>query len=506
MSAQLVAVPALTETSPLEALAEAIRPAFAVDRYMPQTDDPVLWGPACAVAGCPGGRVQFKEPRLCASHLTRWRKSGKPAVDEFLQSDQVHPLPDASDQRERYSFSLDGTHGRLRAELQFGLQQRNDRRTTRLFPSDFRSAVDAARNAGIETLIGTEPLWSDGATRGGAAFLRFTEREVVRLLEPSDLLERDVWRSDSFPNSGANRVLSLRFNVIDQPWLRTAIKRWLKHRLATGTKWNTSHANLESMRRFSEFLASDEQVARSMGDLDRNLLVDYLGWCARLPVASETRSKAVGGVRLFCDDYRLNGWSPRLPATASISRGEAPSVSERLPRPVDERVMRQIEDEENLARLPLSVVTIVVIGIRCGLRIGDVLSLPFDPMRRDSTGQHTLVYRNHKLDREVALPVVHEDVVDVIERQQDAVRERFPEGCRWLFPRLTGNPDGKRRVPYPTLRWQLNEWLETCGIVDASGAPAHVTFHQFRHTFGTRLIESGASGHLVQRLMDHRNA
>ncbi|MBK6501581.1 MAG: hypothetical protein IPG03_04245 [Candidatus Microthrix sp.] len=203
MSAQLVAVPALTETSPLEALAEAIRPAFAVDRYMPQTDDPVLWGPACAVAGC---RVQFKEPRLCASHLTRWRKSGKPAVDEFLQSDQVHPLPDASDQRERYSFSLDGTHGRLRAELQFGLQQRNDRRTTRLFPSDFRSAVDAARNAGIETLIGTEPLWSDGATRGGAAFLRFTEREVVRLLEPSDLLERDVWRSDSFPNSGANRV------------------------------------------------------------------------------------------------------------------------------------------------------------------------------------------------------------------------------------------------------------------------------------------------------------
>ena len=506
MSAQLVAVPALTKTSPLEALVEAIRPAFAVDRYTPENADPVLWGPACAVADCPGGRVQIKEPRLCASHLTRWRKSGKPAVDGFLQSDRVLPLPSASDQLGRFSFNLGGAHGRLRAELQYGLQQRHDRRATRLFSSDFHSAVRAASNADVETLVGNEDLWSDGTSRGAAAFLRFTEREVIRLLGPTDPLERDVWRSSDYPNSGANRVLNLRFDVIDQPWLRKAVKRWLKHRLATGTKWNTAHANLESMRRFSEFLASGGQVARSMGDLDRNLLVDYLGWCAGLPVASETRSKAVGGVRLFCDDYRLNGWSPRLPATASISRGEAPSVSERLPRPVDERVMRQIEDEENLARLPLSVVTIVVIGIRCGLRIGDVLSLPFDPMRRDSTGQHTLVYRNHKLDREVALPVVHEDVVDVIERQQDAVRERFPEGCRWLFPRLTGNPDGKRRVPYPTLRWQLNEWLETCGIVDASGAPAHVTFHQFRHTFGTRLIESGASEHLVQRLMDHRNA
>ena len=315
-----------------------------------------------------------------------------------------------------------------------------------------------------------------------------------------------MWRSSDFPNSGANRVLNLRFEVIDQPWLGSAVKRWLKHRLATGTKWNTAHANLEAMRRFSEFLMTSGQVARSMGDLDRNLLVDYLGWCAALPVAAETRAKAVGGVRLFCDDYRLNGWSPRLPATASIARGEAPTAPDGLPRPVDERVMRQIEDETNLARLPVSVTAIVVIGIRCGLRIGDVLSLPINPLRQDSTGQQTLVYRNHKLDREVALPVVHEEVVELVERQQHEVRSRFPDGCRWLFPRLTGNPDGQRHVPYPTLRGQLQEWLESCGIVDSTGAPAHVTFHQFRHTFGTRLIESGASEHLVQRLMDHRNA
>ena len=506
MSAQLAAVPDPRDARPVDALTSAIRPEFAVGTYLPEPDDAALWGPVCMVPACPGGRVQMKEPRLCITHLSRWRKHGKPDINRFLRSDRVHPVPTASDQRERYGFSVDGTEGILRAELQLGLQQRHDHRTTRLFASDFRSAVNAVTCAGVETLVGTEASWSVKATRGGAAFLRFTEREVARLLEPSDPLERDVWRSSDCPNSGANRVLNLRFEVIDQPWLRKAVKRWLKHRLATGTKWNTAHANLEAIRRFSEFLTTSGQVARSMGDLDRNLLVDYLGWCAALPVAAETRAKAVGGVRLFCDDYRLNGWSPRLPATASIARGEAPKAPDGLPRPVDERVMRQIEDEDNLARLPLSVMAVVVIGIRCGLRIGDVLSLPFDPLRQDSTGQHTLVYDNHKLDREVALPVVHDDVVELIERQQGEVRNRFPAGCRWLFPRLTGNPDGEWHVPYPTLRGQLEEWLETCPIVDSTGASAHVTFHQFRHTFGTRLIESGASEHLVQRLMDHRNA
>ena len=47
------------------------------------------------------------------------------------------------------------------------------------------------------------------------------------------------------------------------------------------------------------------------------------------------------------------------------------------------------------------------------------------------------MYRNHKLDREVALPVVHDDVVELIERQQGEVRNRFPAGCRWLMRMLS---------------------------------------------------------------------
>ena len=121
MSAQLVVVRDPRDANPVDVLTSAIRLEFAVGTYLPEMDGPVLWGPTCAVSDCPGGRVQMQEPRLCTTHLTRWRKQGKLDIDRFLRSDRVHPLPTASGQRKRYCFSVDGTEGRLRAELQLGL-------------------------------------------------------------------------------------------------------------------------------------------------------------------------------------------------------------------------------------------------------------------------------------------------------------------------------------------------------------------------------------------------
>ncbi len=48
--------------------------------------------------------------------------------------------------------------------------------------------------------------------------------------------------------------------------------------------------------------------------------------------------------------------------------------------------------------------------------------------------------------------------------------------------------------------------MAVCEICDASGRPAHVTAHQFRHTLGTRLINNGVSLDTVRRLLDHNSA
>jgi hypothetical protein len=53
------------------------------------------------------------------------------------------------------------------------------------------------------------------------------------------------------------------------------------------------------------------------------------------------------------------------------------------------------------------------------------------------------------------------------------------------------------------LRQRLFRFQEAIDLRDRNGRPVRVTAHQFRHTFGTRLINSGVPQHVVQRLMGH---
>lgn len=89
-----------------------------------------------------------------------------------------------------------------------------------------------------------------------------------------------------------------------------------------------------------------------------------------------------------------------------------------------------------------------------------------------------------------------------IAAQQASVLERFPAGT-CLFPMTRANPDGSRPVSRSAYVKHLNAWLRSCDIHDEAGRPAKVTPHQWRHTYATRLINSGVAQHVVKKLLDH---
>jgi integrase len=68
----------------------------------------------------------------------------------------------------------------------------------------------------------------------------------------------------------------------------------------------------------------------------------------------------------------------------------------------------------------------------------------------------------------------------------------------WLFPGMTGNDDGHKPYSHRTFVQQLAAWQDILGLRDQAGQPVRVTAHQFRHTLGTRLINSGVPQHVVQ--------
>src|SRR2546430_1326652 len=90
-----------------------------------------------------------------------------------------------------------------------------------------------------------------------------------------------------------------------------------------------------------------------------------------------------------------------------------------------------------------------------------------------------------------------------IRARQEHVLRHWPAGSPWLFPGITGNDDGAKAYSHRTFAQQLARWQRVIDLRDQAGQPVTVTGRQFRHTLGTRLINSGVPQHVVQKLLGH---
>jgi Phage integrase family/Transposase len=164
--------------------------------------------------------------------------------------------------------------------------------------------------------------------------------------------------------------------------------------------------------------------------------------------------------------------------------------------------MVQLEHPDNLARFADPRGRLLArILMSTGLRVGDGSRLRLDCVVCDGQGAPYLRYTNHKMRRDAFVPI-DTDLAEAIAAQQQTVADEFDDPV-FLLPRPTRNPDGKLAFSAATFRGELREWLRVCDIRDELGREVHVTPHQWRHTFGTCLINNEVPQETVRRLLDH---
>jgi integrase/recombinase XerD len=83
-------------------------------------------------------------------------------------------------------------------------------------------------------------------------------------------------------------------------------------------------------------------------------------------------------------------------------------------------------------------------------------------------------------EREIPMPP---DLIELL--------EKLPRTSKWVFPTRTGK------------RMAMNEMLRRLKVIAKHANVADATLHKFRHTYATRLLESGADIVTVQRLLGH---
>lgn len=464
-------------------------------------DDDPDGRPACAVAGCEL-LVESADPGLCRSHYNRWRGRHRPPLQTFVA--ECATFGDAV-------FDLRALPPTMRLEVAYGLQCRVDDNRAKTPAKPLRPLLGLLAASGASSLL-EHPLheWLAELTptrRWGhtpRSFVRFTLERLDDLLQGEGWdteFGRDVWllRRLGYPRGGPAR---LRFDRIAQPWLRELVKRWARWRLSAGLSVHQVERDVAALTRLSAFCAARESGLGGPAELDRPALERYLAWLAVERPDPKGRSVELGSVAGFLRGVAQHGWAPQLPATAAIYRDDRPRRPKDAPRALSEHVMAQLERPANLARFTDPAYRLLTeILMRTGLRISDACGLAVDCLVRDPGGAAYLRYRNHKMRREAFVPI-DEALADAIAVQQTAVADRRSAATR-LFPRRNANPGGTHPVGRGTYIGHLDAWLRACDVRDELGRPVHVTPHQWRHTYGTRLVNADVPLDVVRRLLDH---
>ncbi|MGH2668378.1 MAG: tyrosine-type recombinase/integrase, partial [bacterium] len=341
------------------------------------------------------------------------------------------------------------------------------------------------------------------------AFIRYAHTTVADLVAErasEDEYERDTWdaRRLGIPARPPNYLI--RFGPISQPWLREAVKRWARFRLATGRAVGTVGNDVHGLGWFSRFLVQVAPRAGGGSAVTRRLLESYLSHLAGAGLADQTRLGYLVSLRTFLDHCRRHGFLAKLPGDARLYPEDMPGHGEYLPRFVPEFVMAQLESDANLARLPDETTRhLVIVLIETGLRASDACNLPVDAVVDDSVGWPCLRFFNFKVRTEQLVPLSPRAAV-ALRGQAELVRRDWPAGTRFLFPRERANPDGAVAFSYATLEARLRRWQADIDVRDETGRPFRATAHQFRHTLGTRMINLGVPEHVIQRLLGHASA
>ena len=408
-----------------------------------------------------------------------------------------------------------------------------------------------------------------GWTKSGPGIFRRCYRHLIIAYDPREWWQHDAWsprfdaRIPLREHEPAVARAGYDFTVVEQRWLREALKWQLKTALETGLlRWASVLKRLDSLTIFSQFIAErgidEPRLCADRAEL-RLLALEFLAHVKQRRArcgANRGELVANGTVRhtinhverfyAFMADYKEAAaralgeprWEALGDQHARLWRpGEKP-LPPRLPDEdvyFDDHTMAQVMRHAGLLGAPPEegglgdeqAMRILMLLARTGRRAGELLLLDFDcllpitgiPDAEHDTSPDAIVaklrFQQTKIDGAPNTIFVDSEVVAIVRAQQQWVHDhvrallRDPDAPppRYLFVAISRNNLGRHSYPKTTVTRRLKQLGELADIRDSQGCrPPLSNVHRFRHTRATSLINAGVPVHVVQRYLGHLSA
>lgn len=333
--------------------------------------------------------------------------------------------------------------------------------------------------------------------------------EIKHLLK-SPLLTKNIWQTVEdlgLKIKDHQKILTINFNGFSQHWFEILVKTYTLMKAKIGFSVSTIHMYVGNLKTFSYFLKTQsiDNPAKISNQTFENF--DYYLHAKEITEGTiDGYYKALSSFFEFCrlenlfnvNTYWFKGkFKLRCPTNEEIDY-------------IPEEIWNQLE--QNLYYFPEPLQRMVLVIRTIGMRIGELLNMPFDCLRKRES-QWRLRFTTEKIDIEDELPIPLE-LVAVIKEQQYYIRQNLDKDYDKLFcgsNAKTNVPNKLVFQPQPkvmsgsTFNNWLNRLAKKSNICSCKGEIWYFTSHQFRRTVATVMTNAGVRDLIIQKYLRHRS-
>lgn len=323
---------------------------------------------------------------------------------------------------------------------------------------------------------------------------------TLNKIESADdqLLEKDVWLASDvgLKPDATHSVYYLSFSNITTDWLNKAAKKFVRLQ-ATTRSFSTCRGYLRAFNHLNDYILTLNEFV-TPNKLNRAFMVGFIQYLAQRGLNPMTRGITLMNIRTFHQIVLQEEWL-NFPEKPFIFNNDLPRDTTITPKFISQDVLIQLK--RHLHCLSDWMQRFILVLLETGRRVSEVSFLKFDCLEQDSDGDWLLRVNEKKLKRERLIPISNA-CVETIKAQQNDLRESEVISPL-LFPsrRQSKSPT----ISAPHINRALNKLAQEKNIIDSNGVIWKFSSHQFRHTVGTQMINSGVPQVMVQHYLGHES-
>jgi len=368
--------------------------------------------------------------------------------------------------------------------------------------------------------------WADYERYAKTAVASFLRRVFNLLFQYTD--EREEWEKDRWDvrilhnrygvdyNKSTTEYF-LDFSKIDNK-IRGYVKKYVKQRFLSKNNfsWSSAQRYRRCLQKFITFIFSLEPTWMDLKHLKRTHIERYIEHLHEHSKNNLNRrdshpehyvKDALSTLQKFLEDIQRYDYemAPETHVRLLVFQEDMPKLRKKSIEQIDyipdfvlEQLFSHIDD------LHEDVTPAVWVAFKTGLRISDVLGLTSDCLVK-LNGQYSIVTDIEKTYVKGHRIPIDEELAGILavlikNSKKHSNQDNNPE--RFIFVRYRGQRKGK---PFPQrfIREELNILAKLKNITDENGNLFHFKTHQFRHTYGVKMLNGGADILTVQELLAH---